>query len=282
MSLLHFVAVMPQDLDTLEECGVRNVLVSYAFIDKFGNTLDDVRERFDKVFVDSGAFTAFSLGYDISEDEYYNWLKTQKGNYDIAAMLDKLHHPEETIKRYVEASKRNIDKLLPIAQPFGDDNWFKTIRMYEQINAIQKGDYVGIGGWVPVWKGRGLETVVKQLPHDYRYHGFAKVNFWLMQYNYFYSVDSSSWAAGHRFGTVMAWHTKHKTSVQIGVGRSGRGEKLTLMQMFNMHKKDAEICGLDLKKLLDGDRLHLAKAYIALYYRPRARQVGLFEKNFKN
>ena len=60
-----------------------NILMSYAYSDQLAPwILGQMRLNGAKVLIDSGAFTAFSVGIKVSLEGYCSWLKKHKGTYD--------------------------------------------------------------------------------------------------------------------------------------------------------------------------------------------------------
>lgn len=274
MSTMYFVADSRELFNLLMECHCKNILISYFYMKKVGN-ISWVWDQVDKLFVDSGAHTAYMLGKEIHMDDYYDYLVDNKGSYTIAAHFDVVDNLKDTVINLQHAMNRGIDWLMPVLQT----HWGICLSKF---NSIYNFDYFGLGGSYMFRKklGYSLVDAVKRLPRKKKYHGFAKVNFDLLKKGYLYSADSSSWVAGARFGSAGALE---RDFGQTGIDFKRKdNQRMQITRLFQLHKDDCDACGLTLPAILSGDNDALSKAYIALYYRPKMKKMGLFKDNFFN
>jgi len=64
-------------------------LESYHYIHK-GNYVKNIRQDGVKVFLDSGAFSSFSLGVDVNIAAYAEFIKSHQDIIEMASVLDAL------------------------------------------------------------------------------------------------------------------------------------------------------------------------------------------------
>lgn len=276
MVFYYFVSTNKLESEILKECGVRNSLISYAYMDRFGYNLSKVRQDFDMLFMDSGAFTAMHTGKKIDRDKYYEEVKKQKDVVDVVAQFDVIGDTEETIKNYKVGQALGIDWMLPIAQ----GSWVQGIYQFEQLLGKDNCEYFGLGFEKAKLKGLDIIRFAKNLPR-YKYHGFAKAYTELIENKLLWSTDSSSWSFGAR-----ARSSPYMTPTGKGglfFGKIGKDNRIDAHRVCMQNKDDCEACGLNVDDLLEGIDIALYKSAIALYYRPWFRKIGdgMFEKNFK-
>jgi len=276
MVYYYFVSTNPLESRMIKECGVKNVLVSFAYMDRFNYNLSQTRQDFDKLFMDSGAFTIRESGKDISIHDYLAEVKKQKGIPDVVAQFDVIGDLQKTIANYKLALDIGIDWMLPIAQ----QDWNRGIYEFEKLLG-DKLDYIGLGRHLDFYsKGVDIQRMARfTIPKKYKYHGFAKAYTQLIESNSLYSADSSSWSFGAR-----ARSSPYMTATGKGgllFGRIGKDNRMDIYRVCEQNKDDCEACGLKVQELLDGKDVALYKSAIALYYRPWFRKIGIFNKNFR-
>ena len=274
MVFFHFVCTNKLEVELLEECGVRNVLISYAFKDRFGNTFDWIRDKFDKIFLDSGAFTAWKKGKPVDMEEYCDFILKEKGNYDVVAQLDEIGNMQKTIQNYDHMVSKGIDWQLAILQ----GNWESALAQFEPhlVN-----DYLGIGSDTYYKKSyRDQYDVVRGLSKKYKFHGFAKGKFEAFKNNWFHSIDSSTWSFGAR-GRESNCRVKGQ-NMFAQFGNKGRSDIATLNYIYEWLNEDCDKCQVNYNALVSGDYRTLLKIGVVLYYRPLFRELGKeqFNKNF--
>lgn len=171
-----------------------NILGSYHYFERHPEYLRECMEKGMDVFVDSGAFSAENKGAKIDIDEYCHFIKETKcGTY---AGLDVIGDSKAT-KENQEYMER-VYGLTPIPTfHMGSD----PIALREMFG---KYPYIALGGLVlsggrerycdEIW---GM--ILRECP-KLRVHGFGMTNFELMERYPWYSVDSSSYKSGRRYG----------------------------------------------------------------------------------
>lgn len=164
-----------------------------------------MKDKTNKVnlFLDSGAFSAWSKKAEIDIYEYITFIKENKKYIDTYANLDAIGDPEKTLKNQKIMEKAGL-KPLPCFH-YGED--IKYLKHY-----IKHYDYIALGGMVPIstpnlmqWLDYIFPTFLcdkKGMP-IVKVHGFGMTSLKLMlRYNWF-SVDSTSWVVTGRMGGIL-------------------------------------------------------------------------------
>jgi hypothetical protein len=186
---------------------IPHILESYHYVNsqKF---VDVMRQQGAKVFLDSGAFSAFHLGVNININDYCDYIKR---NADIlrvedgavmASVLDGIGNPLKTWQNQLYMEQQGA-KPLPCFH-FGEDprylDWY-----------IQRYDYITIGGLV----GKSIKDARTWLDRMWdnhmldgsgrarlKVHAFGMTSPELMARYPWFSADSSSWIQAAAFGSI--------------------------------------------------------------------------------
>lgn len=198
-------------MDDRERQGIDSVnckLESYHYIGT-GRYADRIRENGDRVFLDSGAFSAFSLGVQVDLPAYCEWIKR---NLDIirtdgpslmASVLDGIGDPLKTYQNQIAMEQLGV-RPLPCFH-YGEDE--RYLEWY-----IEHYEYITIGGMVPISTPQlfhWLDRIWNKYLTDgsgrarIKVHGFGLTSVPLMQEYPWYSVDSSSWVQIGAHGNIM-------------------------------------------------------------------------------
>lgn len=187
---------------------VEFILESYHYINS-QKIVDQMRADNAKVFLDSGAFSAHTLGVEIPIEEYCDYIKR---NIDVlrvedgvvmASVLDGIGDPLKTWRNQ-QVMEALGAKPLPCFH-FGEDprylDWY-----------VERYDYITIGGMV----GRSTDTLIKWLDRIWdknlvdgsgnakiKVHAFGITSVSIMERYPWYSCDSSSWIQSAAFGSIV-------------------------------------------------------------------------------
>ncbi len=155
------------------------------------------------LFLDSGAFSAFSLGIDIDIYDYIEHIKQNKKLFEVYACLDVIGSAEKTYENQLIMEKEGLSPLITFH--YGEDiEWLKFY--------MKKYDYIALGG---VADGRDIRSVRTHLDKCWeiltddkgmpklKVHGFGVTSISLMRRYPWYSVDSTSWAVVSRMGSII-------------------------------------------------------------------------------
>jgi len=244
-------------VDILQEVGVKNVLVSYVYMDKYKKGLKEYKKKFDEVFLYSGAHTFFTmsgdehraggvkrvklsilkgmikgyfkgfLDYCIDQQKYYDWV----AELDLYPIIGK---------KKVEEMRKEMDehglKVLPVFHPeclsFGYYN--QMLKEYE---------FVAIGGWHTDEQIKMLMMRARKGENKIHLFGFTKWQL-LNELGRFmpYSVDSMTWLMGSKYGITYIFDRNKMVILD-------KDEK---MRRF-FYMRQARKVGVDVKKWLKDD-----------------------------
>jgi hypothetical protein len=161
------------------------------------------------VFLDSGAFSAFSLGVSVDLPAYCKYIQE---NVDIirhedgicmASVLDGIGDPLQTYRNQLEMEERGV-RPLPCFH-YGEDE--RYLEYY-----IANYEYITLGGLVPISKPQ-QKMWLDRIWNDYlvdskghariKVHGFGLTTSEIMLRYPWHSVDSSSWVQIGAHGNIF-------------------------------------------------------------------------------
>lgn len=150
-----------------------------------------------KLFLDSGAFSAFNSGAVINLMEYIDFCKASAASWEAVASLDVIGDAEASWVNYLRMRDAGVD-CLPVYH-YGEPEE-ALARMVEEC------EYIGIGGVAQLGVSSAL---FDWLDHSFRQyicnkdgtpkvkvHGFAVTSIPAVKRYPWFSVDSTSWAIG--------------------------------------------------------------------------------------
>lgn len=202
------------------------MLLSYHYFR--GNDMHDILDRMfptdprPEVFADSGAFSALTQGAPVDVDEYGKWASTFKDRFRVIANLDVIGDGEESAEGTWTNQKileENYGlRVLPVFH--AGEPWSALDRVLEHGYR-----YVALGGLV----GRPVRSIMPWLVKCFRhaegravFHAFGLTSWEPMFELPWYSIDSSTWVSGYRFGFVKLYDPKTRRLVQVPVSRHRR------------------------------------------------------------
>ncbi len=221
-------------VDMLKEVGAPQYLVSYY-------SYRDVKTQdpADKVFLDSGAFTAFTKKKEIQIEKYGTYLREHGSKFEVYANLDVIGDPDGTYENQKTLESMGVAPLPTIH--YGAD--IKWLHLY-----AEKYKYIALGGLVPyaretVLLHNWLNTCFKELlPYiregGLKVHGFGVGSPTVLKKYPFYSADSTGWLVGGKFGRVIIWDS-HKYSMRTGFHYADRDTYLKhggSLRFFEHHR----------------------------------------------
>lgn len=183
------------------------LLESYHYVGR--NQYDDlIRFNEDKLFMDSGAFSMFTLGIDVDLDAYGAYLLSASDYISVASNVDAIGAGREADsyanQKYLESLKLPVP-VCPVHHARDDDKWL--------VKYLDEGyEYIFLGGMVP----ESIPYLLGWLDHLWdkylakpdgtarvKIHGFGLTTFELMQRYPWFSVDSTSWFMIGMFGNIL-------------------------------------------------------------------------------
>ena len=187
------------------------ILVSYHYYK--GSDLDKLVSAFSEppeIFADSGGYSAKSLGVDITVDEYAAWLHRWHQLFSAYASLDEIGDAARSWDNQQALLSLGLHPL-PVFHGGEEFSWLSRY--------LGDYDYMALGGMVAKTDTLALRWAVKafKMAKDAGalFHGFGQTNQLLLKNLPWYSVDSSSWGAGHRYGTLTLWDDKKGRFVKV-------------------------------------------------------------------
>ena len=153
-----------------------------------------------QLFGDSGAFSAHTLGAEITLDTYMAWVHKWKHRLECYAGLDDLTSPKRSIENYHVMRANGLDPLPTFH--YGED--WSVLDEY-----MKHTHYIALGGMVGESTKSLMQWAIqcfkraKARGEGHGYHGFGLTKVDALKLLPWYSVDSSSWGAGHRYGRVF-------------------------------------------------------------------------------
>ncbi len=187
--------------------------------------LDHNKEHHNtKVFVDSGAFTAWTQGKQLDIDEYINYLNANTNELTLFASVDnipgkfrrlatlkeKQQSPILSWKNYMYMRERVVDKdkLLPVFH-IGED--FKHLN--NMCNIILDGKhipYIALGGTVGLnattkdnWYKQCFKIIKQSNNPNVKVHAFGMTSTNILENFPFNSADSTSWLMTANNGNII-------------------------------------------------------------------------------
>jgi len=191
------------------KAGLENLLESYLkFKGKTGKgefvQWHKDRGLLDKnIFLDSGAFSAWTRKVEVNIDEYADFLKKYLPYLAVYANLDVIGNAEKTAKNQEYLEKKGLQPLTTfhIGSPYSELE--RMTKRYE---------YIAFGGLVGVPQKRRikhLDKCFRIVKLKCRTHGFGVGDLKLMLRYPFYSVDNTNWIFGGRVGAIYRFDKKN-------------------------------------------------------------------------
>lgn len=185
-----------------------HILESYHYVGKQA-FVDHMRNNQAQVFIDSGAFSAHTLGIRIDVGDYCEYIKR---NMDIirkddgvvmASVLDGIGDPLQTYRNQLEMEIRGA-RPLPCFHAGEDERYLDWY--------VENYEYITLGGMVGS-SSKALTTWLDRVWDKHlvdgsgrprlKVHGFGITAIPLMERYPWHSCDSSSWIQSAAFGSVV-------------------------------------------------------------------------------
>lgn len=156
------------------------------------------------LFLDSGAFTAFTKGVTINPEDYAKFIHNSDSLWTAKSSLDAIGNPEKSYE-YLKILESLGCKVQPVFHAREEDKWLKKY--------LDEGyDYIFIGGMVPEtteWLTGWLDRLFTEYLSNpdgtprIKLHGFGLTDQKLMFRYPWHSVDSTSWLMTGIFGACV-------------------------------------------------------------------------------
>lgn len=183
------------------------LLESYHYVGK-GQYDEQIRFNQDKLFMDSGAFSMFTLGIDVDLELYGDYLRSARDYITVASNVDAIGRGKEMEsfrnQKLLEEMKLPVP-VCPVHHARDDDKWL--------VRYLDEGyEYIFLGGMVIETTGYLIDWLdhiwdkYLALPDGtarVKIHGFGLTTFEIMERYPWYSVDSTSWVMKGMFGLIL-------------------------------------------------------------------------------
>lgn len=185
-----------------------HILESWHYVGK-QKFVDEMRADNARIFLDSGAFSAYTLGVSLSVKDYCDYIQR---NMDIirvedgavmASVLDGIGDPLQTWRNQYEMELRGV-RPLPCFHAGEDERYLE--------HYVANYPYITLGGMVgsstkqlAIWLDRVWDRYLVDGAGRPRckVHGFGITAIPLMERYPWYSCDSSSWIQSAAFGSIV-------------------------------------------------------------------------------
>ena len=217
--------------------GVQNNMCEQWLIDnKMCRLLSQVNDRtyirnwndvpnHGKLFIDSGAYTAYTKGIEINVDEYISYLNSIDEGLTLFAQVDKIPgiHGQEKTKQDVEEAPalswekylymrervKSPDKLLPIFHR--RESWKYLETMLETTFNGKHIPYIGIAATTDSsmlekkqWFDKVFYKIKNSSNPNVKTHAFGMTSLKMLEIFPFTSADSTSWIMVGANGSIMS------------------------------------------------------------------------------
>lgn len=246
----YFNANNKNQVKTLKRAGVKNIMLTYKFVEDRAN---DYAKDFENVIL--------GPGFGSDKDRYHQFIKDWK--YE-ALQYDDQNDALVNYNNWKEGSEFKED-LIPILH-----------QSYTQALSLFKPNYNGDRYALGKAASRSKEDdELRRLPQNHSYHGLAKGRWVNNRNNIVDSVDSTTWTSGVRGRKTDVWKGQ-----SLLFGDKGKTNQSTIQLACQKNLIYLSKVGLDPKELLSGDIGSLTLAPLVLYYMPMLNDLGCYEENF--
>lgn len=182
----------------------------------------DKKHSPSKLFIDSGAFTAYTKGVTLSTDMYIDYLNSISESCDIFAQLDTIPgsfgKPKTREERalapelswenylYMRSHLKEPDKLIPIFHQGEDYKWLHNMLEWTD----SQGNHISYIGISPATDVKGLEDfltnsfdiIKKSSNPNVKTHAFGMTQLRVLEEYPYTSADSTSWKLNAAMGSI--------------------------------------------------------------------------------
>jgi hypothetical protein len=190
------------DQEKAHRAAVKYILESYHYVNK-PSFVKKIRQDGVKVFLDSGAFSAFSKGVSVDMKKFCRYIHEHEDIIEVVSVLDSIGDAQGTYENQ-GAMERLGTSPLPCFHYNEDPRYLEYY--------VANYDYVTLGGMVPISTPqliKWLDTLWEKYLTDgagrpkVKIHGFGLTTISLVLRYPWYSVDSSTWAQAAAHGQIF-------------------------------------------------------------------------------
>ena len=251
---IYFASPENTDFSALKLFGVKQFLFSYHFLRKLEKKELSKYLKSKDLFLDSGAFSAKTIGAEINLKEYIKFIQDYKiENY---ASLDVIGNGPETLVNTNLMIKEGLKPIHTFHKGTTEDFLHKSLEL--DLDYIALGGMVGNKKNIYNWLDEVWKIIQKEKP-NVKVHGFGCTSYELMKRYPWYSVDSTSWNSARKFGTGFDCNgiTLEKNQIlknlknELPLSFMDDGTLLLLQNVFSMMLLESKIKKEDTVKNYD-------------------------------
>lgn len=181
----------------------RSALVSFAYIGSRWlpeTQLTELRGVVSRLFLDSGAFTAWRQGKPVDLGAYVDHVLASGGRYDVVAALDAIGDWRASQANYQAMTKRIRRPLMTV--------WHEGEPIELLDDYVADADVVGIGrieGRRSKDKTLACYDEVFNRHPDHLFHAFGNGDATTLEPYPFSSFDATSWERNAVYGNAQGW-----------------------------------------------------------------------------
>lgn len=221
---MFFSAGSPRDCELIFNCGINDILVSYYYLRKRKKVFEeDIMVRCKKqgglFMADSGGHSFLSTKEIPDEmyyekywieflEEYVDWLREHHEYIYVAANMDLEDFVgTAVVDKWNKKYFKPLEKLMNIVYVAhqdnipGDKTGLKRFKQYCKLH-----DYVGVNNDLYKYSEKFFE--IARITKT-RIHGFGWTSIPTLKQWPFFSVDSTTWLGGARYGTTYLYDGKN-------------------------------------------------------------------------
>lgn len=200
----------------------------FSYIDRGKLQFDKLKDfiKPGKLFIDSGAFSAWTKGSKVNVKEYISWLNERSDDINLCGQVDVIPGDRvfgATPKQVREAAQSTWDNYLFMRKRLKNpDSLLYTFHVGEPIEFLKQAlewrdengnpiPYMAFGGMVgkpakirDVFLEKCFRTIRESSNPNIKVHAFGMTDFDLLEKYPIYSADSTSWIMVGAMGNVMS------------------------------------------------------------------------------
>lgn len=210
------------------------LLTSYYYA---AGTRKPLQDRFDElftppypeIFIDSGAFSAYTKGAEITAEEYGKWVLEHKHLSVTYANLDVIRDWRGTVRNQEILEGMGLN---PLPVYHGGTPIYLLEEMLERYTYIAVGGLVGTGSRSNELM-RNLMLIFRKTDQKVAIHGFGAVDMKMQKAFRWYSADSTTWLNGHRWGKLRLFDRSRAgiTDLKVRTAQGWAKHIFTLKQL---------------------------------------------------